>query len=268
MTTTHPIPEGTREWTIDTDATATYKVRLPLHRSAEDARAALDAHMNGGAHEYPWAEEIDSPVEESAHVALSCVAPKRTGRAVISADPDVDFAPSAEDGCLIDPEYDGRRLADALRRYDSAASDHARLAAAEVLAEALRVSMVAEQAAAGLTTAGDWAQALTEDADAFHNAGDGGDAEHEAACELAATARAAAEALEALPDRYLAAANAAVDLITDRFDLDSNAEDLLNLHVNAMAVLVDRPEATLPEVITESYQPIENAESFLEDFMH
>jgi len=54
-------------------------------------------------------------------------------------------------------------------------------------------------------------------------------------------------------EALMTAVNAAADLVHDGLGLGDRDMDVLNLVVNATATLIDNPDATLDDVITEQY---------------
>ncbi|WP_280428655.1 hypothetical protein [Nocardia brasiliensis] len=199
---------GLREWTIDTDAQATYHLWLPPEAGQDTARATLEHYMYAGEHEAPFAEEVQLPDGRGGCIELVCAAPRRTGRALIDAAGDpYDLGP--DDGKQIDGDWEGKAIAVALAVYDTATDLPARLAAARTMADTVRAAMIGGTDRPASATGDDQASALaaelTELADEFDRAAEdeygGCDAEFEAAAALRHTARDAAQYLREVADR-------------------------------------------------------------------
>lgn len=199
---------GLREWTIDTDALATYHLWLPPGAGQDTARATLEHYMYAGEHEAPFAEKVQLPDGRSGCIELVCAAPRRTGRALIDAAGD-PYGLGPDDSKQIDGDWEGKAIAAALAAYDTSTDLPARLTAARTMADTVRAAMIGgtdrPARATGADQAGALAAELTEAADEFDHAieeeEEGGDGEFEAAAALRRTAREAAEYLREVADR-------------------------------------------------------------------
>lgn len=58
-------------------------------------------------------------------------------------------------------------------------------------------------------------------------------------------------------DQVVALMNRAVKLITDAITLDEPCDDVAHLMVNATATLLDNPNATFDDVVTENYGDVD-----------
>ncbi|MGX1779276.1 hypothetical protein ACWIGW_44715 [Nocardia brasiliensis] len=198
---------GLRKWIIDTDALATFHLWLPPDEEAggDIGRALLD--MYAGEYESPFAEDVQLPDGRSGCIELVCAAPRRTGRALIDAAGD-PCDPGPDDGKQIDGDWEGKAIAAALAAYDTAADLPARLTAARTMADTVRAAMIGGSDRPGKTAGDDRAGALavelTEAADEFDRAIEGGggdDEDFEVAAALRRTARVVAEYLREVADR-------------------------------------------------------------------